>query len=223
MCGRFTLTTPAEVVAEYFQLVENPPLEPRFNIAPTQPVAAVRLAEGERRCDMLHWGLVPFWADDPAFGNRLINARADGVASKPSFRTPFKKRRCLILADGFYEWQKVSGSKQKQPFYIRLRGHRPFAFAGLWEHWEGKDGSVIDSCTIITTDPNELMQPIHDRMPVILPADAHQEWIDPQNQDAAALHQMLLPFSAQEMEAFPVSTKVNRPTCDAPGCIEPAG
>ena len=221
MCGRFTLTTPADVLAEVYQIEDRPPLTPRFNIAPTQPVAAVRADGGGRRCDMLSWGLVPFWADDAAIGHRLINARADGVAAKPSFRAAFKKRRCLVLADGFYEWQKIPGSKQKQPFYIRLRDHRPFAFAGLWEHWEGKDGSAVDSCTIITTDPNELIKPIHDRMPVILAPEVHGAWIDPENQNPAALRQLLLPYPAGEMEAYAIGTKVNRPAYDAPDCIDP--
>lgn len=221
MCGRFTLTTPADVLAEVFELAETPPLSPRYNIAPTQAVAAVRAEAGARRCDLLHWGLIPFWADDPAIGNRMINARADGVASKPSFRAAFKKRRCLVLADGFYEWQKVPGSRQKQPFYIHLRDHHPFAFAGLWEHWEGGDGSAVDSCTIITTNPNELMEPIHDRMPVILPASSYDTWLDPDCQNAPALNQLLLPFPAKEMQAYPISKKVNKPTYDAPDCIEP--
>ena len=178
MCGRFTLRTPASAIAEQFSLLEVPDLQPRFNIAPTQPVAVVRVdsplplgeAQGarfaQRELVFLHWGLVPSWADDPKIGNRMINARAETAAEKPSFRTAMRRRRCLIVADGFYEWKTVA--KRRQPMFIHLRDGRPFAFAGLWESWEGADHSALESCTILTTSANDLVRPIHDRMPVII-------------------------------------------------------
>ena len=167
MCGRFTLRTPTKAIVEAFGLVDAFDLKPRFNIAPTQQVAAVRLdpETGTRQLSMYRWGLVPSWADDPSIGYRMINARAESVAIKPAFRSAFKKGRCLIVADGFYEWKKVG--KSKQPFFIRLKDDEPFAFAGLSEHWHRSE-LTIDSATIITTEPNELMEGIHDRMPVIL-------------------------------------------------------
>ncbi|HEY1598513.1 MAG TPA: SOS response-associated peptidase [Pirellulales bacterium] len=168
MCGRFTLRTPAHAVADAFGLISTPDLQLRFNIAPTQLVAAVRFdpQQGGRQLTRLRWGLIPSWAADPSIGSRMINARADTVATKPAFRSAFKRRRCLVLADGFYEWKKVGSAKQ--PFFMRLKDDRPFAFAGLAEHWH-RDGQTIDSCSIITTESNSLMAEIHDRMPVILP------------------------------------------------------
>ncbi|MBI3462160.1 MAG: SOS response-associated peptidase [Planctomycetes bacterium] len=163
MCGRFTLRTSARDVAEEFGLIEVPDLFPRYNIAPTQPVPVVRKP---RQLDFLRWGLIPPWADDPKIGSRMINARAETVATTPAFRRAFQTRRCLVIADGFYEWQN------RVPFLIHRRDHRPFAFAGLWDRWKG-----IDSCTIITTDPNDLIRPLHDRMPVILAPEDYDRWL----------------------------------------------
>lgn len=217
MCGRFTLRTPAKDLLEVFQLLRTPELVPRYNIAPTQPVAVVRQVERRRELSMMRWGLVPSWSKDPKAGPPLINARADTVATKPSFRSAFKSRRCLIPADGFLEWQKT-GEKTKQPFYIRLAKDHPFAFAGLWEHWEGPDSSVVDSCTIITTDANETLRPIHDRMPVILQDDEYDRWLDPKCDDPSKL---LKSYPAEEMTAFPVSTLVNSPRNESAACIDP--
>ena len=218
MCGRFTLRSKASDVAEVFGLDSLPDLPPRFNIAPTQGVPIVRLGEdGERHLSLVHWGLIPFWAKDAAIGNRMINARGDTVASKPAFRQSFIKRRCLIVADGFYEWQKTGGSK-KQPFYIRLKNDRPFGFAGLWDRWK-HDGTAIESCTIITTDANELMAPIHDRMPVIVPPDSYDVWLDPAVQDPERLQPLLTAYPAEELTAYPVSTVVNNPRNEQPECI----
>jgi putative SOS response-associated peptidase YedK len=221
MCGRFTLTDPDQKMAVQFNLPEVPDLAPRYNIAPTQPVAAVRVASDSvvRELALLQWGLVPFWAKDPAVGERLINARVETVADKPAFRAAFRRRRCLVVADGFYEWQKVDG--RKQPYYIRLRSHQPFAFAGLWEHWEGPDGSVIESCTLLTTEPNDLMSPIHNRMPVILQPKDYELWLDPHTQDPERLQPALLPYPSTAMIAYPVSRWVNSPDNDDPRCIEP--
>ena len=225
MCGRFTLRAPASLIAEQFSLFETAEFHARYNIAPTQEVAAVRVMSaetgaGRRELAWLRWGLVPGWAKDPAVGSRMINARAESVAEKPSFRTPLSRRRCLILADGFYEWQAVG--QKKQPYFIRLVDDRPFALAGLWERWEGPDHRLVESCTIITTEANALMRPIHDRMPVILPPECLDRWLDPALRDAAAVTPLLRPYPAEDMIAGPVSTYVNSPAHDDPRCIEPA-
>jgi len=246
MCGRFTLTDPEQDLAVQFNLPEIPDMQPRYNIAPTQPVAAVRVAplaatanaepsEGDaswgnddlvRELVMLHWGLIPFWAKDPKIGARMINARSETVAEKPAFRVAFQRRRCLIAADGFYEWQKVE--RGKQPFYIRLRDARPFAFAGLWEYWKEPDNpsdpssqsAIIESCTLLTTKPNDLVRPIHNRMPVIVHPRDYDLWLDPQVQDTEKLQSLLRAYPSEEMVAFPVSRLVNSPGNDDPRCIE---
>jgi putative SOS response-associated peptidase YedK len=221
MCGRFTLTNPEADLAVQFNLPEVPPMTPRYNIAPTQPVAAVRLAAENRVREMvlLRWGLVPFWAKDPKIGARMINARSETVAEKPAFRAAFARRRCLVVADGFYEWQKQDGGKQ--PFYIRLCSGQPFAFAGLWEHWKAGDGSAVESCTLLTTEPNDLIRPLHNRMPVILHMEDYELWLDVNNQDKNVLQPLLQPFPSEAMEAYPVSRFVNRPQNDDLRCIEP--
>lgn len=221
MCGRFTLITPAEALAEQFQLFEIPSLAPRYNIAPTQPVAAVRRVpgDGQRELVLLRWGLVPFWAKDPGIGARMINARSETVAEKPAFRAAFRRRRCLVPADGFYEWRRLE--RGKQPFYVRLRDERPFAFAGLWEHWEGPDEAAIDSCTLLTTEPNDLIRPVHSRMPVILAPKDYDLWLDPGVQKAELLRPLLRPYPSEGMLAYPISTWVNKPKNDSPRCIEP--
>ena len=224
MCGRFTLSSPGEVLAALFELAEVPEITPRYNIAPTQSVVAVHASEGTgRHCEMMHWGLIPSWADDPAIGARMINARAETVATKPSFRSAFRQRRCLVVADGFYEWQKTE--RRKQPHYICLRGGRPFAFAGLWENWESRDSAStpasIRSCTIITTEPNELVAPLHNRMPVILAPDDYPQWLDTDIRSPERLAPLLTPYPGEAMTAHPVSTLVNTPANDNPECIEP--
>lgn len=223
MCGRFTLRTPAAQVAAAFQLELPLELPQRFNVAPTQDVAVVRLdpQSGRRRLDMLHWGLIPSWADDPGIGNRMINARAESAAEKPSFRRAFKSRRCLVVADGFFEWKKVG--RRKQPYLITV-DDRPFAFAGLWERWKGGDasnGPPLESCTIITTTANALMQSIHDRMPVILDPNDYDRWLSTSAEDSSQLQELLVPYPADAMQAVPVSTAVNNPRHDGPDCVEP--
>jgi putative SOS response-associated peptidase YedK len=205
------------VLAEQFRLPEVPELAPRYNIAPTQPVAAVRQAADERELRMVRWGLVPGWASDPALGARMINARAETVSEKPAFRSAFKRRRCLVLADGFYEWQATS-TRQKQPHYFALHDRRPFAFAGLWEYWEGAEGA-FESCTIITTDANDLVRPTHNRMPVILQPADYDLWLDPAMQQAGPLEALLRPAAASAMMAYPVSRAVNNPRNDSPECV----
>jgi len=222
MCGRYNLRANPRELAEVFQLLHEIDLKPRFNIAPTQQVAVVRLADKHREMSLMRWGLVPAWAKDPKAGPALINARAETVATKPTFRTAFKKRRCLIPASGFYEWQKGEG-KAKQPFHIHLKKDHPFAFAGLWETWKGEDAEPIESCTIITTDANKLMASIHDRMPVILPDEVYDQWLDPKLEDAKELESLLVPYPGKDLVAEPISTIVNSPRNDSPAVLEPQG
>ncbi|HKK14953.1 MAG TPA: SOS response-associated peptidase [Gammaproteobacteria bacterium] len=219
MCGRFTLATPAERIAEHFQLAAVPALAPRYNIAPSQPVAAVRAAEAGRELVWLRWGLVPSWARDPKIGYRMINARAESLAERPAYRTALRRRRCLVPADGFYEWQTLAGARQ--PWYIRLRDGEPFAIAGLWEHWQGDNGTVIDSVTLVTTTANTLLAPVHGRMPVLLPADAYSAWLDPRLQDTGRLSDLLQPYPAESMSAYPVSRRVNDTRTDDRALLEP--
>ncbi len=214
MCGRFTQATEGEIIARVFDLAETPALSPRYNIAPTQAVAAVRAGEGGRRLDGLRWGLIPSWAKDRAIGDRMINARAETLAAKPAFRSAFRARRCLIVADGFYEWKKVGG--RKQPHLIAFRDRRPFAFAGLWERWDG-DGPV-ESCTIVTTTANDVVAPIHDRMPVILDPGEFTLWLDPKVTDTSRVAGLLRPYAPDLLEAHPVGLLVNNPANDSPAC-----
>jgi putative SOS response-associated peptidase YedK len=220
MCGRFVLIAPGEALAEQFNLVETPLQTPRYNIAPTQPVTAVRLSPqtAERELTFFRWGLIPSWAKDMKMGARMINARSETVAEKPAFRAAFKRRRCLIPADGFYEWQKLNGGKQ--PIYIHSQDGHPFAFAGLWETWQAADGSMIETCTILTTTPNELMTPIHNRMPVIIEPEDYGMWLDPSSKPEDARH-LFRPYPPEKMAAYPVSTMVNSPRNDTPSCITP--
>ena len=217
MCGRFTLRTPPETIADLFSGIEIPDIPPSYNIAPSQSVAAVRHAGAGGQFAWLKWGLVPAWADDAKIGNRMINARSETVAEKPSFRSAFAKRRCLIPADGFYEWQK-QGS-QKQPVYIYLDQERPFCFAGLWER-NRKTGQNLETCTIITTTPNELLEPIHDRMPAILGTGDYEAWLDPAFEDSDHLLSLLRPWPADDMDFRPVTSQVNKPAFNDPACIE---
>jgi putative SOS response-associated peptidase YedK len=220
MCGRYTLATPVEKLAEEFGIdASSVDLPPNYNVAPTQGVAAVLAENGHRRLEILRWGLIPSWADDPQIGSRMINARAETAPEKPSFRRSFRERRCLIPADGFYEWKRTSGAKQ--PYYIHMKEGRPFAFAGLWESWKDDGGPEIRSCTILTTKPNALAGEIHDRMPVILPTGSYDVWLDPQA-DRDELYGLLAPYPEDEMEAYPVSRFVNSPQNNDPRCIEPA-
>jgi putative SOS response-associated peptidase YedK len=219
MCGRYALHSNPGVVALQFGLAHPPALDARYNIAPGTPILAIRADTSHVRSgSLMHWGLIPSWAKDPTIGHRLINARAETLAEKPSFRSAFRRRRCIIPANGFYEWMATSG--RKQPYYIRPSKDELFGFAGLYEHWKGPDGPV-ESCTIITTDANELMRPIHDRMPVILPVEAYAHWLDPENPDPGALTAMLRPAPAERMAAFPVSYRVNSVKNDGAELIQP--
>src|SRR4051812_24997156 len=208
MCGRYTLTKLEDLLRSFPFVTTVPDFHARYNIAPTQPVLAVANNHPDR-FEFFHWGLIPSWAKDPSVGGRMINARAETLAEKPAFRTALRRRRCLIPADGFYEWKKEPDGKTKTPMYIRLKGGGPFAFAGLWDVWHAPDGSTLPSCTIITGAPNDLVGRIHDRMAVILPGWAYAQWLDPKEQAAADMVAMLKPYAAAEMEAFPVSRTVN--------------
>ena len=221
MCGRFVLMTVGKDLAKRFGLEEEPDLRPRYNIAPTQMVVIIRLDRDtlQKRLVQVKWGLVPFWAKDTAIGNRLINARAETAAEKPAFRSAFKTRRCLVPADGFYEWQKRKGD-QKQPYFVSNADGSPFAFAGLWESWTAPEGEIIESCTILTTDANDLTRPIHDRMPVILKSKDYNLWLDPEVKDPKLLKPLLQPYPSERMKAEPVSPKVNKARYDAPDCVE---
>ncbi len=222
MCGRFTLTVDPGQLQEAFPWVEFPEdLSLRYNIAPSQPVAVVP-NDGLNRVDFFNWGLIPFWAKDPKIGNRMINARAETLAEKPSFRGSFKYKRCLVLADGFYEWRKEPGTKTKTPMYLRMKNHKPFAFAGLWDNWHSSDGSEIRTCTIITTEPNTLVKEIHNRMPVILSQNVYSDWLQEGENDPSLLKSFLQPYPAEELEAYPVSRFVNSPHNDSPECIIPS-
>ena len=221
MCGRFSQTASPDTVAQQFAITNPPLFTPRYNIAPSQPIAAIRIDPDTttRKLVMLRWGLIPSWAKDPKIGNQCINAKAETVAEKPSFRSAFKKRRCLVVATGFYEWQQRG--PVKQPMWIGLRSKSPFAFAGLWEHWKPAEGEPLETCTIITTEPNDLMASIHNRMPVILAQSSYDQWLDPAFQNIETLNGLLRPYPSEELTAYPVSTLVNNPRHDAPQCLEP--
>ena len=221
MCGRYTLKTPVERLAEKFQFPEIIPLKPRYNIAPSQSVAVVRRFpdDRDRKLAMLRWGLLPLWVKDLSKVQQPINAKAETAAEKPMFRDAFKRRRCLVPADGFYEWKQNGG--HKQPVYIHMKDGEPFAIAGLWEEWEGQDGEVIESCTLLTTEPNDRLAPIHNRMPVILDPKDYEQWLDPDLQAADGVKPLLRPFPSDLMTAYSISLRVNNPRNDDSRCLEP--
>lgn len=225
MCGRFTLRVRAPEVAEAFDAdPAGLDLPPRFNIAPTDPVAVVRRAGGvaERELARVRWGLIPSWVDDPGdFDLTLTNARSESAKDKPAFREPFRSRRCLVPADGFYEWLEQNG---KRPYFVRRRDDGLFAFAGLWDRWEGEDGKALESCTILTCEPDDLVGRLHDRMPVILPRGHWERWLDPAAFEGD-LRELLRPHPENEadFEAYPVGKRVNRTANDGPELVEPVG
>jgi len=222
MCGRFALIVDASVLADVFDVDPPRELKPRFNIAPTQTIPIVRSGlKTKRECAMVRWGLIPSWAKDKKIGARMINARGETVAEKPSFRSAVKNRRCLVPADGFYEW--VRTAEGKQPHFIHFLDGRPFAFAGLWERWEKGEGEPLETCTIITTTPNELIEDLHNRMPVILPSDRYDEWLEPEPLTGERIQGLLAPHPSGGMEAYPVSTYVNKPINNGPECIVRVG
>lgn len=218
MCGRFSLSTDLTTLKEKFQFIFADEMQPRYNIAPGQTILTVVQEEANRVGKPMRWGLVPFWAKDHKIGYKMINARAETIHEKPSYRHSFQRKRCLILADGFYEWKKEGA--QKKPFRFQLKNREPFAFAGAWDRWS-KGENTLFSCTIITTTPNDLTKDVHDRMPVILPEDAYDLWLNPDSTDTEYLKSLLLPYPSGEMESYAVSTLVNSPKNDHPAIIEP--
>lgn len=221
MCGRFTLTVDPSQLQEVFPWLAIPEMfSPRYNIAPSQPIAVVP-NDGKNTIDYYTWGLIPAWSKDPNIGNRMINARAETLAEKPSFRNAFRRRRCLVVADGFFEWKKSSDGKNKIPIYIQLESKNPFMFAGLWETWNPINGPVVHSCTIITTEPNEFMMPIHNRMPVILSEEYFDTWLEQDEVDPSILKPLLQPYRQGNLIAYPVSKIVNDPKNDVQDCIRP--
>ncbi len=226
MCGRFTLRTPPQVLVKQFALEAQPTLFPRYNIAPSQPVAVVRQipasqsAAAGRELVKLRWGLVPSRRQDPSVGNQLINARSETAAAKPAFRAAMRERRCLIPADGFYEWKKIG--PKKQPYFIHLPDDKPFALAGLWERWADADGRPLETCTILTTDANASLRPLHTRMPVIVEPADYAAWLDTATTEPEQFRPLFASLTSEQLIATPVSTHVNSPANDDPGCLAPA-
>lgn len=216
MCGRYTLKVDVKTIAEVFGVEPTMEIPARYNIAPTQEVVTI-LQNGSAHLAQLRWGLIPSWAKDETIGSRMINARAETLAEKPSFKGLLRSKRCLVIADGFYEWKKENGSKT--PMYITMKSGEPFAFAGLWDIWKNPDGEAIRSCTIITTEPNDVVVPIHDRMPAILTPEGREVWLDTSLHDEHALMHWLGPYSSAAMTARAVSKLVNNPRVEGPELI----
>jgi len=219
MCGRFTLTVSPDTLSSIFKAEWSSPFKPRYNIAPTQqsPVVRISPADNKLHIDLMKWGLIPSWADDASIGNHMINARSETVDQKPSFRTALKHRRCIVPASGFYEWQAVEG--KKHPLYIKLKDDSLMMFAGIWDHWKNLEGEVIESFSILTTSTNELIMPLHDRMPVILTPQYKDIWLDSQLADPEQLKPLFKPYPSDLMEMYHVCDLVNSPRNDTPGCI----
>ncbi len=223
MCGRYTLRRPQRIDPKLLGVDELPALEPRFNIAPGEDIMLVRSRRGAREASLAHWGLIPAWAEDPKIGNRMANARAESLDEKASFRTAWRSRRGLVVADGFYEWRAMPGTKRKQPYFVHLEDDEPFAFGALWETWRPRGDARAEwvvSCSIITTEPNSLLAGIHDRMPVIIARRDWARWLGDSN-GATPPSDLLGSYPAEGMRAHPVSTRVNTPANDDAACIEP--
>jgi len=219
MCGRYTLVNLAQLTQLFPWITDTPEAPPRYNIAPSQPILAVANDKPDQY-DFFLWGLIPPWAKDPSIGAKMCNARGETLASKNAFKNAYKRRRCLIPADGFYEWKLNPDGKTKQPMYIRLKGGKPFALAGLWEHWHDDKGNELRSATIITTEPNQLMAAMHDRMPMMLLPRDFERWLTKGDQPPEELDDLIAPFPDEQMEAYPVSTEVNSARNDGPRLIE---
>ena len=219
MCGRYTFTSAPEAMRQLFRYLEQPNFPPRFNVAPTQPIAIVRLVEGQRQFALVRWGFLPSWVKDPKTFTLVINARGESVIDKPAFRAAMKRRRCLIPADGFYEWQKAGD--RKRPFFIHAKSGAPLAFAGLWETWTGPNGEELETAAIVTTRANRTLGAIHERMPVIVPPEAFDLWLDCATVDAATAAALIKPGPEYLLEAYEISTAVNRTANDGPKLLEP--
>jgi putative SOS response-associated peptidase YedK len=220
MCGRYTVTATPEVLRALFGYAEQPNFPPRYNVAPTQPIAVVRLMNGKRQFALVRWGLLPSWVKDPKAFSLLINARGETVNDKPAYKAAMKRRRCLIPADGFYEWKALGN--RKQPYYIRAKSGEPFAFAGLWETWTGPNGEELETAAIVTTDANQTLAPVHDRMPVVIAPEQFDLWLGGADGDTAAAAALIRPAPDDLLEAYPVSNDVNRVANDNPRLIEPS-
>ncbi len=216
MCGRYSIFTPTDVLKLRFNAPRAEALKPTYNAAPTQNLPVI-LNSDPKTIQVCRWGLIPAWAKEERIGNRMINARAETLLQKPSFRTPFKKQRCLVLTDGFYEWRKTSD--RKIPHRISMRDHKPFAFAGIWEVWKTPDGEDIKTLSIITTEPNELMKPLHNRMPVIIKQENEEKWL--QELDISEAQKLLEPYACEDLEAYSISTLVNSPRNNTEEIIKP--
>jgi putative SOS response-associated peptidase YedK len=221
MCGRYVIISSPEAIRRLFGYLDQPNFPPRYNVAPTQPVPIVRLAEGQRRFALVRWGLIPAWAKDPRRVSLLINARGESVLERPAFRAAMRHRRCLFPADGFYEWMDAGG--RRRPFFVRPMAGGPIAFAGLWECWMGRNGEEMETAAIVTTRANRTLAAIHDRMPVIVPPEAFDFWLDTKRVDTRTAAALIAPASEATIEAYPVSGAVNRVTNDSPELIAPAG
>lgn len=219
MCGRYAVVTSPEMLRKLFRYIEQPNFPARYNIAPTQPIAVVRMQEGQRHFALVRWGLIPSWVKDPKTMSLIINARGETVREKPAFRAPMRRRRCLIPADAYYEWQRAG--THKRPFLIRQRSREPMAFAGIWETWTGPNGEEMETAAIITTTANQTLRPIHDRMPVIVPPAAFEVWLDHAGEDTQAAAELLVPAADDAMEAYEISARVNRPGNDDPSLFDP--
>jgi len=222
MCGRYRLSRRKRIILEHFDTAEcQDDWSPRYNIAPTQPVPVIRQHPREpvRQISLMKWGLIPHWAKTPSFATNTINAKSETAAEKPAFRDPLKLRRCLIPADGFFEWKRTT--KIKQPFCFEVRDGELFAFAGLWDGWKNAEGQWVKTCSILTTTANTLTSPVHDRMPVILHPDNYDLWLDPGMQNVAAVSELLTPHDASQMRCYPVSTRINRVSNDGEECSKP--
>jgi putative SOS response-associated peptidase YedK len=220
MCGRYTVTATPEVLRALFGYAEQPNFPPRYNVAPTQPIAIVRLMNGKRQFALVRWGLLPSWVKDPKAFPLLINARGETVSEKPAYKAAMKRRRCLIPADGFYEWKALGN--RKQPYYVRAKSGAPLAFAGLWETWTGPNGEELETAAIVTTDANQTLAPIHDRMPVVIAPEQFDLWLGGPDEDTTAATALIRPAPDNLLEAIPVSSDVNRVATDNPKLIEPS-
>lgn len=224
MCGRYTLTTDLSAIQEHFGITTLPPgmseqWQPRYNMAPGQKLPVILPAESGRELRLMRWGLIPSWADDPSIGYKMINARSETASEKPAFKRAFLARRCIIPADSFYEWKK--SGKEKQPLRILRPNRQPFGLAGLWEEWRSPEGELLESFTILTTEANQKVRPVHERMPVILPKTAQRKWLDPRLRDAGELNDLLHAPPDDLLEIYPVSTLVNAAKNDVPECVVP--
>ena len=217
MCGRYVITSPPAAIRALFGYGEQPNFPPRYNVAPTQPIPLVRLAEGKRSFALMRWGLIPAWVDDPKNFSLLINARGESVLDKPAFRNAMRRRRCLIPADGFYDWR---AGEPKRPYFVRAKSGTPLAFAGLWETWTGPNGEEMETAAIVTTRANRTLAGIHERMPVVVPPEAFNMWLDCANIDDKTAASLIAPASDDLLEAYEVSTVVNRTANDDPKLIE---